>query len=272
MIMRHVAVCGDFDDLRSRQMRFLQEAAKFGAVYVRLWSDQLCRILKNHAPKFTQQERLYFVRALRYVRKATVTDGPGDCDSLPALKPPPDIWVVDQAGDNTARRKFSRIHGLDYQVITDEQLRGFPWPAPEDGSRVRSKVIVTGCYDWLHTGHIRFFEEAAKYGELYVVVGHDRNIQQLKGLGHPLLPQEERGYLVQSIRHVRRTLISSGAGWLDAEPEIKQIQPDIYIVNEDGDQPSKRDYCRQNGIRYLVLRRRPRPGLPRRRSTALRGF
>jgi cytidyltransferase-like protein len=37
----------------------------------------------------------------------------------------------------------------------------------------RKKVIVTGCYDCFHSGHVRFFEEASALGDLYVVVGRD---------------------------------------------------------------------------------------------------
>jgi hypothetical protein len=77
---------------------------------------------------------------------------------------------------------------------------------------------------------------------------------------------------VQSVRFVTQALISSGQGWMDAEPEIERIRPDIYVVNEDGDQPEKREFCNQHGLEYVVLRREPKPGLPRRRSTDLRGF
>jgi cytidyltransferase-like protein len=132
--------------------------------------------------------------------------------------------------------------------------------------------MVTGCYDWLHSGHVRFFEEVSGYGALYVVVGHDANIRLLKGHGHPLLPQEERRYMAGAIRYVAQALVSSGEGWLDAEPQIQQIKPDIYAVNEDGDRGGKREYCDQHGIQYLVLRRIPAPGLPQRSSTDLRGF
>ena len=31
------------------------------------------------------------------------------------------------------------------------------------------KVFVSGCFDVLHSGHIRFFEEASQYGDLYAV-------------------------------------------------------------------------------------------------------
>ena len=134
------------------------------------------------------------------------------------------------------------------------------------------KVIVTGCYDWLHSGHLRFFEEVSGYGDLYVIVGHDANIRLLKGDEHPLLPQAERRYMVGSIKYVKAALITSGDGWLDADPEIRKLNPAIYAVNEDGDTGGKREYCAALGIEYLVLKRTPAPGLPKRTSTDLRGF
>jgi len=59
---------------------------------------------------------------------------------------------------------------------------------------------------------------------------------------------------------------------MDAEPEIAVIGAQVYAVNEDGDKPEKREFCRAHGLEYLVLKRVPAPGLPRRSSTDLRGF
>jgi cytidyltransferase-like protein len=42
------------------------------------------------------------------------------------------------------------------------------------------KVFVSGCYDMLHSGHVAFFEEAATHGDLYVGLGSDKTINQLK--------------------------------------------------------------------------------------------
>ena len=56
------------------------------------------------------------------------------------------------------------------------------------------------------------------------------------------------------------------------EPEVGRIQPDIYAVNEDGDVPEKREFCQRLGLEYVVLKRTPKEGLPKRESTKLRGF
>jgi cytidyltransferase-like protein len=182
------------------------------------------------------------------------------------------MWVVNREDDTPDKQHFCASHGIVYQVIEPIDLKGFPiLPISVDDARTtKKKVLVTGCFDWLHSGHIRFFEETSALGELYVVVGHDENIRFLKGNGHPMFSADERRYMVQSIRYVKQALISTGHGWMDAEPEIATIKPDIYAVNEDGDNLEKRAFCEKHGLEYVVLTRTPKEGLPRRESTILR--
>lgn len=78
--------------------------------------------------------------------------------------------------------------------------------------------------------------------------------------------------MVGAVKSVHECLVSSGSGWMDAEPEIAEIGATHYVVNEDGDQPEKREFCRAHGIEYVVLKRLPHAGLPARSSTELRGF
>jgi cytidyltransferase-like protein len=271
--MPNVIVSANFDDLRSRDIRFLDEAAKLGSVHVLLWSDDAVRALTGKAPEFPQAERHYVVQAIRYVHGVTISGGTIEPDALPQLNAiKPDIWAVDETGDNAAKRAFSQSRGFACHVVRNSDLAGFPEPPTDPTPSTRKKVIVTGCYDWFHSGHVRFFEEVSALGDLYVTVGNDVTIGQLKGAGHPMFKQDERRYICGSIRYVKRCLISTGMGWLDAEPEMRWLKPDIYAVNEDGDRPEKRDYCAQHGIQYVVLRRVPKEGLTRRTSTNLRGF
>ena len=135
----------------------------------------------------------------------------------------------------------------------------------------RPKVLVSGCYDLLHAGHVAFFETAAQYGDLYVCIGADDNIQRLKNHA-PKFTEGERLYLVQSIRYVTHARVSSGMGMLDFEPDLVEIKPDIFIVNEDGGSEDKRQLCEKYGVQYLVLPRIPKPGLPARSSTSIKAF
>ncbi len=274
--MNHVIIADSFDDLKSRHMRFFQEAEKLGPIHVLLWSDEAVQTLEGQAPMFPQAERQYFVEAIRYIDRVTVVDGPIERDALPAENADDAaIWVVEESVDSPGKRAFCEANGLEYRVIEEDDLQGFPEDARGESAAAPSgkkRVIVTGCYDWFHSGHVRFFEEVSELGELYVVVGHDKNIKLLKGEGHPMYSEDERRYMAGSIRHVRKALVSTGDGWLDAEPEIERIRPDIYAVNEDGSRPEKRDYCEAHGIEYRVLKRLPKEGLPKRQSTDLRGF
>jgi cytidyltransferase-like protein len=259
-------------------VRLLEEAAKLGPVQVFLWSDRSIERLQGIAPKFPESERRYFLEAVRYVDRVFPCEPPGDGDRLPACEGlRPGTWVVAPESGSPVEEiveAYCRAQGIQYHRLSDDQLQGFPELPEEPSPRAsgRKKVIVTGCYDWFHSGHVRFLEEVSLLGDLYVVVGHDANIRLLKGEGHPMFCQDERRYMVQSIRHVKRALIASGDGWLDAEPEIRRLRPDVYAVNEDGDRPEKRDYCEAQGIEYRVLKRLPKEGLPRRQSTSLRGF
>lgn len=272
-MMRKILVSGSFDDLRSPQARFLQEAARLGGVQVQLWSDRAVQALTGQAPKFPLAERQYLVQALRYVQAVEVID-PADPDSLPDVDPDePQLWAVPEAEHSPARRLFCASFGIGYQVIPNEALQGFPLPEPEAlRPSGRPKVVVSGCYDWLHSGHVRFFEEVSELGEVYVSLGNDANLRALKGEGHPMFPQDERRYMVQSIRYVHQAVISPLLAWLDAGPLVDQVCPQIYAVNEDGDGPEKRQFCQERGIQYVVLKRRPKDGLPARQSTVLRGF
>jgi cytidyltransferase-like protein len=273
--MKKLVVTGSFDNLGPRQVRFLEEASKAGSVHVLLWSDETVRALEGRAPAFPEEERLYLLQAIRYVSQVTLLAGQTEIHALPRLDGvQPDLWVVDEASDDVRKRAHARSQGMEYRVVEEESLRGFPPARFEmcEGPSSRKRVMVTGCFDWFHSGHVRFFEVVSQLGDLYVVVGHDENIRLLKGPGHPMFPQDERRYMVQSVRHVRQALISTGQGWMDAEPEIALIRPDMYAVNEDGDKPEKRPFCEAHGIQYVVLKRIPKEGLPRRQSTNFRGF
>ncbi len=128
------------------------------------------------------------------------------------------------------------------------------------------KVLVSGCYDLLHGGHIAFFKTAATYGDLYVSIGRDENLINLKGK-KPVFSESERLFIVKSVRYVHDAFLASGMGILDFEPDMKRLKPDIFIVNHDGHTPDKEALCKALGIEYIVLERIPEPGLPARSSS-----
>ncbi len=138
------------------------------------------------------------------------------------------------------------------------------------GGEKRNKAFVSGCFDLLHPGHVRFLEGAARFGDLYVGVATDATVRALKGRS-PVFPQNERLYMVEAIRHVKEAVISSGIGELDFMSYLVGLRPDFLLVNHDGDSVLKRCLCQDYGIGYKVLDRTPENGLPSRSTTSLIG-
>ncbi len=131
------------------------------------------------------------------------------------------------------------------------------------------KVFVSGCYDMLHSGHVAFFREASRYGDLYVGIGSDRTIEELKHR-KTVYSEKERLYMVKAIRYVTDAYINPGSGMMDFVETVERVRPDIFVVNSDGGSDVKRDFCRERGIEYVVLEREPEAGFEARSTTALR--
>jgi cytidyltransferase-like protein len=131
------------------------------------------------------------------------------------------------------------------------------------------KVMVSGCFDMLHSGHVEFFRQAAQYGDLYVAIGSDKTIFDLKGR-ETVNSENERLFMIKAVTWVHDAFISKGAGILDFEAEIRELKPDYFVVNSDGHLPEKRALCQELGIEYVILERIPFEGLTSRSTTALR--
>ncbi len=134
---------------------------------------------------------------------------------------------------------------------------------------MKKKVFVSGCYDLLHSGHVAFFKEASSYGDLHVGIGSDKTVEELKGR-LTINSELERLYMVKAIRYVTDAFINSGNGIMDFEEQLKALQPDYFVVNEDGYSPKKKELCKELGIELVVLNRIPSSGLPERSTTSLR--
>ncbi len=128
------------------------------------------------------------------------------------------------------------------------------------------KVLISGCYDLLHAGHIAFFKTAAQYGKLYVSIGTDDNLFRLKGK-KPYFTQEERAYMVGAVKYVAEAFVASGDGILDFVEDMKRIRPDYFVVNTDGFTEGKKQICDENNVELIVLERIPESGLPARSSS-----
>jgi cytidyltransferase-like protein len=118
----------------------------------------------------------------------------------------------------------------------------------------RPKVMVAGCFDLLHASHLVFLTKAAALGELYVSLGSDQSIVHQKGK-LPAYTEQERRYLLENLRIVHWVGVVSDPGPLGFVEHLDEIQPDIFVVNADGDTPEKRAICQERRIVYRVFPR-----------------
>ncbi len=121
----------------------------------------------------------------------------------------------------------------------------------------------------LHSGHVAFFKQAARFGDLYVGIGSDRTIEELKHR-KTVYSEQERLYMVKAIRYVKDAFINPGSGMMDFIETVDRVKPDVFVVNSDGGTDVKRRFCEERGIRYVVLERLPDDGLEARSTTSLR--
>lgn len=108
------------------------------------------------------------------------------------------------------------------------------------------KVFTNGCFDILHVGHTRLFEFAKSLGD-YLIVGinSDRSIRTLKGKDRPIIYQEHRKEILQSIRWVDEVIIFHD---LNPYTLIKYLEPDILVKGEDW---KKRDVIGANLVKEV---------------------
>ena len=131
------------------------------------------------------------------------------------------------------------------------------------------KVLVSGCFDMMHSGHIAFLKTAADFGQVFACIGSDETVFSLKGR-YPIINQSERAFCLDALDSVFQARVSRGSGHLDFLPELLEIKPDIFVVNADGDSTEKQALMGQHDIEYIVLDRIPAENLPPRSTTVLR--
>lgn len=125
--MKKVFVSGCFDLLHSGHVAFFEEAAALGELYVGLGSDETVYRLKGRPTVNNNDERLYMVKAIRYVKDAWINRGSGHLDfeqELKALKP--DIFFVNEEGFTPGKQALCDQMGIELVVSRRVPRGGLP--------------------------------------------------------------------------------------------------------------------------------------------------
>lgn len=111
----------------------------------------------------------------------------------------------------------------------------FRKPLRSKGKHRKKIVAVSGGFDPIHTGHVRYISEAKKLGtELVVIINNDNWLKAKKGFA--FMPEAERVELVRGMKGVDRVILSShkkNDTDKSVSRELAKIKPDIFANGGD---------------------------------------
>lgn len=92
-------------------------------------------------------------------------------------------------------------------------------------------VLTNGCFDLLHTGHVRYLEQARKLGDaLVVAINSDQSVRELKGPERPLNSESDRAEVLAALRCVDHVSVFEGKR---VTTVIRQLRPAVYAKGGD---------------------------------------
>ena len=120
------------------------------------------------------------------------------------------------------------------------------------------KVLVGGCFDILHYGHLYFLKNAKKLGDyLIVALEPDITVKKLKGITRPIHNQKQRKEMLESLRFVDEVIIlkpnMNDNGYLKF---VTKINPQIIAVTK-GDKylKQKQQHAKQVGAKVVEIKK-----------------
>lgn len=147
---------------------------------------------------------------------------------------------------------FERIKN---KVVSEDSLGEIRKSNPD-----KKIVFCSGCYDILQSGHAVFFNQCKSYGDILVVgIGRDSVIEELKGPGRPVNPENNRLYLVAALQDVDYAVLNGTdikPGKIDFENIIEKLRPDFFVLNEDDSAiDHKTKMCKLYGVQVQFVQR-----------------
>lgn len=133
---------------------------------------------------------------------------------------------------------ISNVLDIEQAIKVSNQLK----------NKRKSIVLVGGCFDILHVGHVRFLQSARKQGDvLFVLLESDENVRKLKGKNRPINSQIDRAEILSSLKPVDYVvLLNNMKSDKDYDKLIACLKPDILATTEND--PDKKHKQRQADI------------------------
>ena len=145
---------------------------------------------------------------------------------------------------------------------TDEKVVGYD-KLPKLRERLakegKTTVFTSGCYDILHLGHVMHFNFCKQKGDvLFVSIGNDACVRELKGPTRPINNERFRARMVAALEIVDYVVISEEMGIMDHDRLVAELRPNLYVVpGTDKRIDDKRALVEKYGGRLIACRRLP---------------
>lgn len=127
-------------------------------------------------------------------------------------------------------------------------------------------VFCSGSFDLVHAGHILFFEDCKKIGDILIVgVASDMMLRRHKGRGRPVLNQYVRLKTIDTLKPVDYCFLDESTHrdqplLETVEQVFKRLRPDIYVINEDAfDIEYRKMLAKKYGVKMRILKRTAPP-------------
>ena len=119
---------------------------------------------------------------------------------------------------------------------------------------MKKKVLVAGTFDLIHPGHIFLFNEAAKIGDVYVIVATDNNRELYSG-ERPVIPEQQRLEVVKNIKNIKEARL--GRSDNDTLKTVEEINPDIILLGPDQkyDLNTLKEGLKKKGLNHIEVKR-----------------
>ena len=92
-------------------------------------------------------------------------------------------------------------------------------------------VFTNGCFDILHSGHVRYLNEAKSLGDILIIgLNSDSSVKRLKGEDRPINNEEDRAIVLSGLRAVDYVVLFN-----ENTPYklISLILPDVLVKGGD---------------------------------------
>jgi len=117
-----------------------------------------------------------------------------------------------------------------------------------------NKVLVAGTFDILHPGHIFLINEAAKLGDVYVIVARDNNREKFSGK-MPIIPEEQRLEVIKNLKNVKEAKLGNRDN--NILLTVAEINPDFILLGPDQkiDMKFLRKTLKKKGLEHIQVKR-----------------